>query len=119
MRTIEEILSDIDTSERKHSVSRRMAYEGELVDTLMEIFTPDRPEELCNAERDGRCVVLPCKVGDTVYELSPRRDKVGSCYVPSLHAIARWIEDNAFGDILFLTREAAERALKGRENDGE
>jgi FtsZ-binding cell division protein ZapB len=27
----------------------------------------DRLEEICNAEREGRCVVLPCKVGDTVY----------------------------------------------------
>jgi hypothetical protein len=27
----------------------------------------DRLTEICNAERDGRCVVLPCKVGDTVW----------------------------------------------------
>ena len=26
----------------------------------------DRLREICDAERDGRCVVLPCKVGDTV-----------------------------------------------------
>ncbi|NLH00667.1 MAG: hypothetical protein GX488_01985 [Clostridiales bacterium] len=25
----------------------------------------DRLREICDAERDGRCVVLPCKVGDT------------------------------------------------------
>ena len=24
---------------------------------------------ICEAERDGRCVVLPCKVGDTVYRI--------------------------------------------------
>ena len=29
----------------------------------------DRLRELCAAERDGRCVVLPCKVGDTLYKL--------------------------------------------------
>ena len=28
----------------------------------------DRLEEICNAERDGRCVVLLCKVGDTVWD---------------------------------------------------
>ena len=27
----------------------------------------DRLTEICNAERDGRLVVLPCKVGDTLW----------------------------------------------------
>ena len=27
----------------------------------------DRVKQLCEAEKDGRCVVLPCKVGDTLY----------------------------------------------------
>lgn len=29
----------------------------------------DRLEAICNAERDGRCVVLPCKVDATVYTI--------------------------------------------------
>ena len=27
----------------------------------------DRLRELAEADKDGRCIVLPCKVGDTVY----------------------------------------------------
>ena len=30
----------------------------------------DRLEAICAAEKDGQCVVLPCKVGDTVYKIS-------------------------------------------------
>lgn len=32
---------------------------------------PERVSELAQAEKDGRLVVLPCKVGDTVYEIEP------------------------------------------------
>jgi hypothetical protein len=73
----------------------------------------DRLREICAAERDGRLVVLPCKVGDTVYSTSPNQDKAIACYVPSLHTIARWIEDGVFGKTVFLTRAEAEEALKG------
>lgn len=38
----------------------------EVYDTITEGILFDRLEEICNAERDGRCVVLPCKVGDTI-----------------------------------------------------
>ena len=31
--------------------------------------SPDRLRELAQADREGRCVVLPCKVGDTVYRV--------------------------------------------------
>ena len=31
----------------------------------------NRIRELCRAEKDGRLVVLPCKVGDTVYVIEP------------------------------------------------
>lgn len=33
--------------------------------------TLDRLRELAEADRDGRCVVLPCKVGDICYEVDP------------------------------------------------
>ena len=31
----------------------------------------DRLRELAEADRDGRCVILPCKVGDICYEVDP------------------------------------------------
>lgn len=34
-----------------------------------QLISEARLEELCNAERDGRCVVLPCKRGQHVFIL--------------------------------------------------
>jgi hypothetical protein len=33
----------------------------------------DRLEEICNAERDGRCAALPCFFDDTFYDISEGR----------------------------------------------
>ena len=37
-------------------------------------ITPDRLRELAQADKEGRCVVLPCKIGDTVYHIAKCRD---------------------------------------------
>ena len=93
----------------------------------------DRLKELVEADRDGRCVVLPCKVGKTVYmpfcnEVVEKR--IGQFHIngytsPRIWAdidcdwattqIVRW--DLAFGKTVFLSHESAEGALKG-EQDG-
>lgn len=75
--------------------------------------TVDRIRELAKADKDGRIVVLPCKVGDTVYRLqyveeSPGRFIVGA--VPIKFALI-WLDE--FGKTVFLTREEAEEALRG------
>lgn len=97
-----------------------------ILDKIYERFgvSAKRLVELAEADRDGRCVVLPCKVGDTVYSAFPL------CGVNS-HQIRRF-ERNKDGDFacsalmipiydfnktVFITREAAERALEG-EHDG-
>nr|DAU67652.1 MAG TPA: hypothetical protein [Caudoviricetes sp.] len=74
-----------------------------------------RLRELAVADKDGRCVVLPCKVGDTVYRLqyieqTPRRITVG--VVPIKFALI-WLEE--LGKTVFLTREEAEKALAEME----
>ena len=38
----------------------------------------DRLKEICEAEKDGRCVVLPCKVGDNLYVITEKIYKVGN-----------------------------------------
>ena len=89
-----------------------------------------------DAEQNKRLIVLPCKVGDTVYELSRLcNDKR---FLPFIHkhvitAITtshgkkgfgavfyyegeigtHTIKLKDFGDTVFLTREEAEAALKG------
>lgn len=73
----------------------------------------ERLRELYKADKDGRVVVLPCKVGDTVYRLQyieqpPGRFTVG--IVPIKFALI-WLEE--FGKTVFLSREEAEKAMKG------
>lgn len=75
----------------------------------------DRLRELAEADKDGRVVVLPCKVGDTVYRLQyieqpPGRFTVG--IVPIKFALI-WLEE--FGKTVFLSREEAEKALQEME----
>lgn len=83
----------------------------------------DRVRELVAADKDGRVVVMPCKVGDVVYGFHGRR--------AILPMVAKWVETNTggwavaaqyapmapkfyqfsdFGKTVFLTREDAERA---------
>ena len=79
--------------------------------------TPDRLHELAEADKDGRVVVLPCKVGDTVYLIVTKRAKV---YMPEFSFVKksrltflnmeRILQD--FGKTAFLTREEAEAALE-------
>lgn len=88
-----------------------------------------------DAEADGRLVLLPCKVGDTVYvigkcgivecavekiEISMRRElKTGTAY--TLRDAAGNVGDiyeADFGETFFTTRAEAEAALKAREADG-
>ena len=72
----------------------------------------NRLRELAAAGRDEHVIVLPCKVGDTVYRLqyiepTPGRFTVG--VVPIKFALV-WLEE--FGKTVFLTREEAEKALR-------
>ena len=77
----------------------------------------DRLLELADADRAGRLVVLPCKVGDTVYQIDAER---------VYESEVKWIifdcddiafDERAIGGSIFLTREEAEAALKGGESD--
>lgn len=92
--------------------------------------------DLLEAKQDGRLVVLPCKVGDTVYCILkdspvyyPDTDgwyisEETVCEITTKGLILDEIEDGAsvyvysfdqVGKTVFLTREEAERALEGQE----
>lgn len=89
-----------------------------------------RLRELAEADKDGRLVVLPCKVGDVVYGF--RGEKT------ILPMVAKWIETNTdgwhiavqyapmaprfyrfsdFGKTVFLTSEEAEKALEAIKDE--
>lgn len=79
-------------------------------------YSISRMVELMKADKDGRLVVLPCNVGDTVYrmqyiEQTPGRFTVG--VVPIKFALI-WLEE--FGKTVFLSREEAEKALQEMED---
>ena len=84
--------------------------------------------ELAEADKDGRVVVPPCKVGDVVYGFHGEKT--------ILPMVAKWIETNTdgwciavqytpmaprfyrfsdFGKTVFLTREEAKKALQEME----
>ena len=100
----------------------------------------DRLRELAEADREGRCVVLPCKVGDVVYEIRYTAENIK----PSKHAKKKFDHsvsgctwrmrarpdmcyvsekkctksDFSFmGRTVFLTRAEAGEALKAREQN--
>lgn len=88
----------------------------------------DRLKELAKADKEGRCLVLPCKVGDTVYyiykdcpkDYKPQycTDHLGSCE-NCTHRVAAVLKttftlpmiDNVKN--IYLTKQEAEKALEG------
>ena len=94
-----------------------------------------RLRELAEADKDGRLVVLPCKVGDTVWitgsvrRLYSEKVRTFFCGNPSY---GRGMADNSvqmirttgcdipireFGKTVFLTREEAEKALEAMKDE--
>ena len=70
-----------------------------------------RLAELAEADKDGRVIILPCKVGDTVYIL--RRAFDGADVVGETELW--WDDIPQLGKTVFLTREEAENALQEME----
>lgn len=88
-----------------------------------------RLRELSEADKDGRVEVLPCKVGDRLYEVTGRKTisvyKVRAIRVELFGLFIEWdivegfvwqslsgINAGEIGKTVFLTREEAEKALK-------
>ena len=94
-----------------------------------------RLREISEADKDGRCVVLPCKVGDTVWIVGAVRKlysaKVRTFFCGHTSAV-RGDDDGGhihmirttecdipmqeFGKTVFLSREEAEKALQEMED---
>ena len=88
-------------------------------------------------------IVPPCKVGDMIYTIEPRfynytkhegvqRGIVEKCELTGNHRLSMWVKleegepstmycykSLSFGKTVFLTREEAERALKGGVENNE
>lgn len=88
---------------------------------------PEECAKYAQAEKEGRLLVLPCKVGDTVFDIQD-----GHVSVLTVESIHIWpsgairisahtdktsmywkLRPEGFGKKFFLNREAAEKALEG------
>lgn len=103
-------------------------------DILGDDYDLDRLKELVQADREGKCVLLPCKVGDKLYKISENGVKevvVQSIVFMLSHTVNHLtvhvanergamteIETKDFGKTVFLTREGSRsRTGKMKEKD--
>lgn len=81
-----------------------------------------RLRELAEADKDGRLVVLPCKVGDTVYRLfagNPDNPVISTLKINTATEAVKLIGKMGMHKYIgtFLTREEAEKALEAMKNE--
>ena len=77
----------------------------------------DRLRELAEADKDGRVVVLPCKVGDTIWRLKRTFETYPDRSKPYVEPDAFLLQDVwDAGKTVFLTREEAEKALEAMKD---
>jgi hypothetical protein len=91
----------------------------------------DRMRELAEADKDGRLVVLPCKVGQRVVALLDTDKHISECEVKQIgignkigfiglepigaRGREYGVALNGFGKTVFLTRKEAEEALEAMQ----
>lgn len=126
-------LCDMDRRARMANLLRHEEYQA--------LGPIDHLRELVEAERDGKLVVLPCRIGDTVYVISESQEKKNMKVVYIRSALngevlleaecddesegcwcegpcgVRFSADNMARRKIYLTRAEAEAALGGDENE--
>ena len=130
-RLVERLAAYEDTGLEPESVEAlKLSMIGKEISEITEFdgLPIDRLRELAEADKDGRVVVLPCKVGDRLYEVTGRKTisvyKVKAIRVELFGLFIEWdivegfvwqslsgINAGEIGKTVFLTREAAEKAL--------
>ena len=95
---------------------------ADIADYLLADKEISRAFELLQVEREGRLILPPCKVGDTVWKITgpneiEKRVVLDFIYDGELYVCLRpftsyWY---SFGKTVFLTREEAEKALREKE----
>ena len=114
--------------EAEYAINKHADSIIERLDKLLAQTDDDvRLRELAEADKDGRVVVLPCKVGDKLYRVfygEIFEHRVGSMKYFAIQG--KWdIETSPFcpcvessiGKTIFLTREEAEKALEAMKDE--
>ncbi len=123
----------LDTELTPEEVSELAKDWSDLCTIVGECGGLDRVRALAEADRDRRLVVLPCQSGEHVFALLDNQTHVWKCEVE--HAVldgwrkvfairplgrskdSYYAPFGAFGQTVFLTREAAEKALEAMKDE--
>lgn len=133
-RLVERLADYEDTGLEPREVSALVKEWSDLCTIVGECGGIDRLRELDDAGRDGRLVVLPCKVGDRLYEVTGRKTisvyKVRAIRVELFGLFIErdivegfvWqslagINAGEIGKTVFLTREEAEKVLEAMKDE--
>lgn len=132
---LQDRLADYEDTERTpEEVSSLVKDWSDLCTIVGECGGLDRVRALAKADRDGRLVVLPCKAGDTVYEVTSRKTiseyRVKAIRVELFCTFIEWdivagfvdksifgVPVDAIGKTVFLAHEEAEKALEATKDD--
>ena len=124
----------LDTKLTPEEVSALVKDWSDLCTIVGECGGIDRVRKLAEADRAGRLVVLPCKAGDTVYEVTSRKTiseyRVKAIRVELFCTFIEWdivagvvdksifgVPVNEIGKTVFLTREEAKAALEAKKDE--
>ena len=114
---IEDILGDDYDLDRLYVlVNQRISLREEVAERwrITGKIQLDRLRELVEADRDGRCVVLPISTPSMAYTLNPKSGDISSGFYRTPGAV---LHDTERGYIVVKNRKAAEEALKGEQDD--
>lgn len=122
-----------DTGLTPEEVSAIVKEWSDLCTVIGECGGIDRLREMAKADKDGRLVVLPCRVGDRLYEVTGRKTisvyRVKAIRVKLFGLFIEWdivdgfvwqslsgINAGEIGKTVFLTRKEAEKALEAMKD---
>ena len=140
------MIREVKSAAEKHKNDRKFTGQTIITDMCNDIIPKlKKLAEYETAEEEGRLVVLPCKVGDTVWVTThpfnvfddfdfytEAQDEIYESYISSMtfyedsnqyriysketkQFINAYFMESDFGKTVFLTREEAEKALKEME----
>lgn len=119
--------------EAEYAINKHADNIIERLDKLLHQTDDDaRLRELAEADKDGRLVVLPCKVGQRVFALMDTDKHISECEVKQIgmgneigficlepigaRGREYGVALNGFGKTVFLTREEAEKTLEAMKD---
>ena len=127
-RICERLAAYEDTGLTPEEVSALVKDWSDLCTNVRECGGIDRLRVLAEADKEGRLVVLPCKVGQRVFALLDTDKHISECEVKQIgmgnkigfidlepigaRGREYGVALNGFGKTVFLTREEAEKALE-------